>query len=269
MMLPCEMIQDLLPLYHDDVCSDASKTLVQEHLANCENCREYLASLDIELDVPTLEMEKADPLVKIQMNWTKQSKRERIKYISSGVAAFLVLVTLWWGLTQWCIVPLKANDYIIKEAAQLESGIIHIEFSVMYDKAEPETGITDDGILFENYRRPILAVRRNQIPNGSAGVYLDPANLSWPDLGNFIAYCLGNPKSEESILVWEQGMIMPAASQKSEDEFHQIKDAYTAPNAPEEPDVISIVKLEPTQESTWKDSDNVCETVVCGSDVEN
>ena len=62
MKLPCEMIQDLLPLYHDDVCSDISKTLVQDHLSCCENCRSFLASLDADLDVPELEMEKAEPL---------------------------------------------------------------------------------------------------------------------------------------------------------------------------------------------------------------
>ena len=38
MKLPCEMIQDLLPLYHDGVCSEVSKTVVQEHLKGCESC---------------------------------------------------------------------------------------------------------------------------------------------------------------------------------------------------------------------------------------
>ena len=35
----CEIIQDLLPLYYDDVCTPASKDLVQRHLEHCAACR--------------------------------------------------------------------------------------------------------------------------------------------------------------------------------------------------------------------------------------
>ena len=35
----CGIIQDLLPLYYDDVCTPASKELVQRHLEHCVTCR--------------------------------------------------------------------------------------------------------------------------------------------------------------------------------------------------------------------------------------
>ena len=35
----CGIIQDLLPLYYDDVCTPASKELVQRHLEHCAACR--------------------------------------------------------------------------------------------------------------------------------------------------------------------------------------------------------------------------------------
>ena len=28
----CEMVRDLLPLYHDGICSDSSKKIVEEHI---------------------------------------------------------------------------------------------------------------------------------------------------------------------------------------------------------------------------------------------
>ena len=34
----CEMVQDLLPLYLDEVCSDASRDFVGKHLENCPEC---------------------------------------------------------------------------------------------------------------------------------------------------------------------------------------------------------------------------------------
>ena len=268
MKLPCEMVQDLLPLYHDGVCSQVSETLVKEHLAGCEDCGEVLKALDAEIEVPELEMEKAEPLVKIQVNWEKRTRREKIKYICSGVAAFLVMITLWWGLTQWRIVPLRANDYIIKKAVQLENGIVHIEYTLLYEKATPEMGITEDGVLYENYKRPILARRLEHIPSGSAGLYLDPEDLNWFGEGNFNAFCLGDPESEEHILVWEVGKEMPAASKNTEEAYRDLKSAYAAPNAPEEPDVLSVVNLEPMAPEVWDERDHVEETVVSGDDLE-
>lgn len=45
MKLPCAVIQDLLPLYAEDLTSDVSKTLVEEHLPECEDCRKALEEL--------------------------------------------------------------------------------------------------------------------------------------------------------------------------------------------------------------------------------
>lgn len=41
----CELIQDLLPLYQDSVCSNSSKIAVEEHIGECENCRNVLQQL--------------------------------------------------------------------------------------------------------------------------------------------------------------------------------------------------------------------------------
>ena len=42
MKINCEVIRDLLPLYADDVCSAASREMVEEHLQDCNDCREEL-----------------------------------------------------------------------------------------------------------------------------------------------------------------------------------------------------------------------------------
>ena len=39
MKVPCDVIMDLLPLYYDGVCSEDSKKIVADHLAECEACR--------------------------------------------------------------------------------------------------------------------------------------------------------------------------------------------------------------------------------------
>ena len=36
--LNCDVIQDLLPLYVDDICSEASKQIIETHLTECIFC---------------------------------------------------------------------------------------------------------------------------------------------------------------------------------------------------------------------------------------
>jgi len=42
----CEIIRDLLPLYHDKACSPASRALVDEHIPSCALCRAMLGELE-------------------------------------------------------------------------------------------------------------------------------------------------------------------------------------------------------------------------------
>ncbi len=48
MKYPCDTVLDLLPLYHDGVCSDSSKQLVEKHLGECASCREVLREMENE-----------------------------------------------------------------------------------------------------------------------------------------------------------------------------------------------------------------------------
>lgn len=38
----CDVVKDLLPLYIDDILSDGSKALVEEHIETCEKCKKDL-----------------------------------------------------------------------------------------------------------------------------------------------------------------------------------------------------------------------------------
>ena len=45
MKTDCNIIRDLLPLYVDDVCSQESKKLVEEHLQECPACLEEMVNM--------------------------------------------------------------------------------------------------------------------------------------------------------------------------------------------------------------------------------
>lgn len=79
MKTSCEMIQDLLPLYCDGVCSETSKQIIEEHLQDCEKCREDLLFMKSDMKVTsahTIEEKIAKAAVSA---WKKGKKRSFIK----------------------------------------------------------------------------------------------------------------------------------------------------------------------------------------------
>lgn len=45
--IPCNVIVDLLPLYKENICSDETKDLVEEHLRSCEECRQLCEQMTV------------------------------------------------------------------------------------------------------------------------------------------------------------------------------------------------------------------------------
>ena len=56
MNIDCRVIGDLLPLYADESCSDASRALVDDHLKTCPRCRETLARMKSEQFLPAAQV---------------------------------------------------------------------------------------------------------------------------------------------------------------------------------------------------------------------
>lgn len=78
MKITCDIIKDLLPLYHDDVCSMDSCKMIEEHIDKCENCRVELGKYDIEIKGVN-NMIQAKPLKEISQRWKKDKKTSFIK----------------------------------------------------------------------------------------------------------------------------------------------------------------------------------------------
>ena len=66
MNIDCRVIGDLLPLYADESCSDASRALVDDHLKTCPRCRETLARMKSEQFLPAAQA--IDPPAVAAMN---------------------------------------------------------------------------------------------------------------------------------------------------------------------------------------------------------
>lgn len=92
MKYECSVIEDLLPLYKDGVCSEESRKAVDEHLAECPKCTEvYNALKDTAIDEMIVK-EKED-VIGSQSKYFKR-KSAMIGSIIAGIFALPILICL-------------------------------------------------------------------------------------------------------------------------------------------------------------------------------
>ena len=71
MKLSCKVIEDMLPMYYDKVCSEESAALVEEHLKSCPHCSQMLSDLRVGIDIQEQKVDDIKPLKKIQKSYKK------------------------------------------------------------------------------------------------------------------------------------------------------------------------------------------------------
>ena len=97
----CKIIEDLLPLYHDGVCSEESREMVDEHLAQCEDCRKLLEQIDGELLSPTAKDSDVDHLKSLAKKIILRQRKALMKgfaiTLAFVLAIFLYNTILWYA----------------------------------------------------------------------------------------------------------------------------------------------------------------------------
>lgn len=92
MMHNCDVVQDLLPLYIDDVCSGASANMIRAHLEECPKCREMFRQLGRDAYTQANTPDSEEVLVK-----ASQSFSRRAVYSAMGILAIVVFwVVFFW-----------------------------------------------------------------------------------------------------------------------------------------------------------------------------
>ena len=112
MKLPCAVTRDLLPLYAENMVEQETKALVQEHLDECDDCREKLSKMSSASKTP---IDTTKPL----QNLKKQIRRKRI--CAAALAALLVFVGVYtYFFRGTTIQPIPWQDNLI-EFARIET----------------------------------------------------------------------------------------------------------------------------------------------------
>lgn len=84
----CEVIKDLIPLYADDVCSAESKKMVENHLKNCNECKEILETIKKD------EKSKNSIEKETMTSFYKTIKKRKIKAVIISLIVFIIVVLL-------------------------------------------------------------------------------------------------------------------------------------------------------------------------------
>lgn len=84
MIVTCKIIEDLLPLYADGICSDDTKTVVEHHTAECADCKEKLEAM-------TAKLEKSEHSEKIE-NPFKKARSHYIRLVTVMLLACALII---------------------------------------------------------------------------------------------------------------------------------------------------------------------------------
>ena len=95
MKLSCDIVQDLLPLYEDNLCSQATREAVEEHLGECETCGKQHTAVQ-ELTEPEMEVKPKQE----KKAAAKSFKKIRNRWIASIVVILLLIPVLCLGVGQ-------------------------------------------------------------------------------------------------------------------------------------------------------------------------
>lgn len=121
MNITCNIIKDLLPLYAEDMVSEDSKALVDDHLCGCDSCTKELAEL------------KKAPRVPVEVETTSLKRVEdtiRKKKLLTAVTAVMTLVAVLVTGTIFLMTPVYPTARQAIEGVELrEDGGLAIDYA--------------------------------------------------------------------------------------------------------------------------------------------
>ena len=115
MNINCELINDLLPLYVDEVISEEGKKLVEEHFTSCEKCSKAVQNMKTSLTIPMDN--DASKIRGLKKKYT-MSIWLRVVIIAAALVAVWVAVS-YTVMSRWTEVFPKADLEDIRDCTEI------------------------------------------------------------------------------------------------------------------------------------------------------
>lgn len=117
--IKCEVARDLMPLVADDVASEASRTLVNEHMESCENCKAYYAGMTAQLEKDTSQPEDS--------NFIRFCRRMEKRFKMKRVLIFLIIIAILLGVLSGGLFYFETRNYNIPMEMEEARAQLYVE----------------------------------------------------------------------------------------------------------------------------------------------
>lgn len=157
----CNIIRDILPLYLDDVVSDETKQMVEEHLQSCASCRAEASSMKKDVILPASKAQRLAEAKVIKGIRNKIFRKKVIVAVLSAVTVLAAAAGAYALLTlPRSVIPYEESGASVSRVSLGESGEEYLYCSMDTSEAagnvchEPVTVQTEAGektvvILYE------------------------------------------------------------------------------------------------------------------------
>lgn len=102
--LKCETVRDLLPIYADKLTCEVTTEDIENHLADCKECREIFDNMQSEIPV-----ENADEKEKKQIKYLKKLNRRTLKITGIILGCLVVIAGVIFYACTWGVSPKKSD----------------------------------------------------------------------------------------------------------------------------------------------------------------
>lgn len=168
--LACEIVSDLLPLYHDGVVNETTKAAVEQHIDQCGKCRDELQALREDLPCD----KQIEPVTRKKFaNLMRSQKHKRILW--TGISAVLIvglLIGAYFGQLQLPIFDVPDEEITVHRVYRYETDEGYSFFLLYsaphYDYSHLGTDISEDGttVTFE-LQKPLISKKHEEV--GASG----------------------------------------------------------------------------------------------------
>ncbi|WP_294787707.1 zf-HC2 domain-containing protein [uncultured Eubacterium sp.] len=91
--MSCNVIQDLMPLYIENMCSAESRELVEAHIAECEKCRQLFSDYTDDTIVKEVRQpEKEEQAFQQILHKVENKIMKRVTVIATAVISFIIAI---------------------------------------------------------------------------------------------------------------------------------------------------------------------------------
>lgn len=230
--LSCEVVEDLLPLYHDEVCSAATREAIEAHLTTCGHCSAALRKLQqnssLPFEVIARNKQESAGLSSFQGYWHRARVLSFVKGLLLATAVCAVLILGYAGLFRWNITKVPSSSIEITDVSRLNNGKIayHVKITDGYEVNQINGRMGNDGNFYITPVRPVIKSRKFAelgLGNRYDTIDLELLNANRTTPSTQIKAIYYGPKDNNPILIWKQGMDLPPAAAAVEAQFAEEK----------------------------------------------